>query len=81
MAREEKSLGEEGSLFLQLRTILCHILSYTNENCQEPGNQSSLPALLDQVDGEAQGISNCFLPIHHTFQGVSAILNLVLYST
>lgn len=78
MARKEKSLEEEESLFYHLRTIFCRILSYTKEDHQEPGNQTFLLVLLDQTDGEAQGISNRFLPAQHTFQGASATLNLVL---
>lgn len=65
-------------LFHHLRTILCHILFYTNEDCQEPVDQSLLPALLDQIDGEAQGILNCSLPAQNIFQGASATLNVVL---
>lgn len=58
--------------------ILCHILFYTNEDCQEPVEQSSLLALLDQIDGEAQGILNYSLPAQHTHKGTSATLNVVL---
>lgn len=54
MAIKKRSLWGEGSLFHQLRKILCHVLSDTNEDRQEPGSQSFLPALLDQIDEAAQ---------------------------
>lgn len=75
---KRKVYGKKEVLFHHLRTILCHILFYTNEDCQEPVDQSLLPALLDQIDGEAQGILNCSLPAQNIFQGASATLNVVL---
>lgn len=78
MARKKKYLQDKGSLFHQLRTILCHVLFYTNEDCQEPIDQPFLPALPDQIYREAQGILNCSLPAQHTFSDASATLNVVL---
>lgn len=57
---------------------MCHVLFYTNEDYQEPIDQSFLPALPDQIYGEAQGILNCSLPAQHTLNDASAILHVVL---